>query len=119
MQMYSLLDLPSWALFTSGTAFAALLALWLRDVQKVAKACLWLFVYIPRRCVCHHHDARLHAGAPEAIISPFAWVFINGYHRPTCHRRACVRSWPQSHRSFSASSSASNGCAAPRDSRAE
>jgi hypothetical protein len=77
MQMYSLLDLPLWALFTSGIAFAALLWLPLRDVQKVAKACLWLFVYIPGAAFVVTMSLGF-AGAPEAIISPFAWVYING-----------------------------------------
>jgi hypothetical protein len=77
MQMYSLLDLPLWALFTSGIAFAALLWLWLRDVQKVAKACLWLFVYIPGAAFVITMSLGF-TGAPEAIISPFAWVYLNG-----------------------------------------
>jgi len=75
--MYSLLDLPLWALFASGIAFAALLWLWLRDVQKAAWVCLWLFLYIPGAAFVAV-VALAAMKAPDPMISVAAWFFING-----------------------------------------
>ena len=78
MQMYSLLDFSLWALFTSGAAFAALLALLLRDVQKVAAVCLWVFFYIPSAAFVITVALAM-LGASDVVISLFAWVYVNGY----------------------------------------